>query len=237
MLRITTLYDNYLHAAIPGLRKDRGFSCVVEYDDKVVLFDTGADGRVLLDNAERLRVDLGKVQVVLLSHDHGDHTGGLAALLSVNPHLLVYVGRSFSETVEDLVRSRGGGLVEVDEAMGLVPRVFTTGERGGELKEQSLVVDSEARLVVITGCAHAGIVEIARFARNEFGSDVHLVMGGFHLEGVAEEQVRAVANELKTLGVSKVAPSHCTGDEAISVFRETFGDGFISGGVGKAIEL
>ncbi len=127
--------------------------------------------------------------------------------------------------------------MEVGSAMGLVPQIFTTGELGRGVKEQSLVLDVDARLVVITGCAHPGIVEIARFAKNEFGSDVYLVMGGFHLSGMPEKRVRSIAEELKEQGVQKAAPSHCTGDGAIAVFREVFGGGFAEGGVGKVIEL
>jgi len=237
MLKITTLYDNYIHSAIPGLRGGWGFSCLVEYDDKVILFDAGADGRILLSNAERLRVDLERVQVLVLSHDHGDHTGGLAEFLSVNRQALVYLGESFSAELKDFVAGHAAGLREVGRAVGIVPRIFTTGELGSGLKEQSLVLDFDHRLALITGCAHPGIAEITRFAASEFGSGVYLVMGGFHLGGMPGERVRRIAEELKAQGVQKAAPSHCTGDDALSIFREVFGDGFITAGVGTVIEL
>jgi 7,8-dihydropterin-6-yl-methyl-4-(beta-D-ribofuranosyl)aminobenzene 5'-phosphate synthase len=88
-------------------------------------------------------------------------------------------------------------------------------------------------LIVMTGCAHPGIVEIVRRAK-AYG-EVYLVMGGFHLGDKSAREVDAIIAELKRLGVRQVAPCHCTGDEAIQLFRAAFGADFIQAGAGAVI--
>ena len=62
-------------------------------------------------------------------------------------------------------------------------------------------------------------------------------MGGFHLLGKNREQLRKIISDLKQEGVVKVAPSHCTGDAAIAMFRREWGDNFIEGGLGALIKI
>jgi 7,8-dihydropterin-6-yl-methyl-4-(beta-D-ribofuranosyl)aminobenzene 5'-phosphate synthase len=104
-------------------------------------------------------------------------------------------------------------------------------------KEQGLIVDTEVGLVVVTGCAHPDIVDMAKAAREYLGKDIALLMGGFHLLGRSEGQIRGILRALHDLQVRKVAPSHCTGDEAIALFRETWGKEFIEGGCGATIQV
>jgi 7,8-dihydropterin-6-yl-methyl-4-(beta-D-ribofuranosyl)aminobenzene 5'-phosphate synthase len=108
---------------------------------------------------------------------------------------------------------------------------------GDGMIEQALIADTASGLVVITGCAHPGIVNIARAARKYLGKDVYLLMGGFHLLGRHPEQIRATVETLRRLAVRKVAPSHCTGDAAIALFRDTWAKDFIEGGCGAVIDI
>jgi 7,8-dihydropterin-6-yl-methyl-4-(beta-D-ribofuranosyl)aminobenzene 5'-phosphate synthase len=91
--------------------------------------------------------------------------------------------------------------------------------------------------MIITGCAHPGIVRIAQTAREYLGKDIYLLMGGFHLLGRRPDENRATIAALRKLGVHKVAPSHCTGDEAIALFRAAWGDDFVEGGCGAVMGL
>jgi 7,8-dihydropterin-6-yl-methyl-4-(beta-D-ribofuranosyl)aminobenzene 5'-phosphate synthase len=87
--RITVLYD----ASGPPseLRKDWGFAALVEYGGRRILFDTGNDAAIFAHNVRTLNVDLGRLDAVVISHRHGDHTSGLSALLTVNPGVKIYV--------------------------------------------------------------------------------------------------------------------------------------------------
>jgi len=105
------------------------------------------------------------------------------------------------------------------------------GGLGRFIKEQALAVKSLRGLIVITGCAHPGVVNIVKKAQ-EIEKTIYIVLGGFHLG-----DDRAVIKEFKALGVQKVAPCHCTGDLAIGQFREEYKDNFIANGVGKIIEI
>jgi 7,8-dihydropterin-6-yl-methyl-4-(beta-D-ribofuranosyl)aminobenzene 5'-phosphate synthase len=92
------------------------------------------------------------------------------------------------------------------------------------MPEQALVVSTPRGLVVVTGCAHPGIVEIVRRVKEAFGTEVLLVAGGFHLRRADEGAVDATVKALHELGVRHVAPCHCTGDAARAVFARIFGD-------------
>jgi 7,8-dihydropterin-6-yl-methyl-4-(beta-D-ribofuranosyl)aminobenzene 5'-phosphate synthase len=235
MLKITTLYDNY--PKVEGLETAWGFACLVEFDDTVVMFDTGGDPAVLAHNLDALKVDLSPVQALVLSHDHGDHTGGLSEALRRRPGLKVYVCRSFSQHTKNLISDGGGELSLVSEPVEIAPGFWSTGELGGAIPEQSLVVLTPAGSVVITGCAHPGIVNIVRRAKELAPGGVELVLGGFHLGGAPEATVKRIIDQLKELGVHRLSPSHCTGDAAIAQFRRAFGEDYIPGGVGTVFEL
>ena len=88
-LRITVVFNNVPHLA--DLETGWGFSCLVEGLGKTILFDTGADGEVLLANMRRLELSPKTVETVVISHLHHDHTGGLDALLAANPDLEVWL--------------------------------------------------------------------------------------------------------------------------------------------------
>jgi 7,8-dihydropterin-6-yl-methyl-4-(beta-D-ribofuranosyl)aminobenzene 5'-phosphate synthase len=87
--RITILYDAY--GKEPAMKKDWGFSALVEYGGKRVLFDTGNDAQLFAQNVKAAAVDLKKLDFVVISHRHLDHTAGLKHLLSVNPDVKIYV--------------------------------------------------------------------------------------------------------------------------------------------------
>jgi 7,8-dihydropterin-6-yl-methyl-4-(beta-D-ribofuranosyl)aminobenzene 5'-phosphate synthase len=235
MLRITTLYDNC--ERLGELKTNWGFSCLVELGETIVLFDTGGDSPTLMHNIDELGIDLTRVQALVLSHDHGDHTGGLKGVLERCSGLKVYVCSSFSPRTKGEVKTYGGEIIDVTGPVEIVPGIHSTGELGTAIHEQSLVVDTGEGIVVITGCAHPGVVGIVRKAKQVVAGDVLLLMGGFHLMGAPEAVVTRATRDLKDLGVQKVSPSHCTGDAAIEQFHEAFGENFISGGVGLVVEI
>ncbi|MGE0462156.1 MAG: MBL fold metallo-hydrolase [Vicinamibacterales bacterium] len=234
-VRITVAYNNVPHAA--GLTTAWGFAAVVDVGAERVLFDTGGDGPTLLSNLRRLDIDPTSVDAVVLSHAHGDHTGGLDGFLQRHGDVTVYLPRSFPAAFREAVERRGARVTGIGRAQRLFDHVHSTGEMGGVTKEQALIVETREGLVVITGCAHPGIVEVARAARAYLDRDIHLLMGGFHLAGESDRELQGTVRALRALGVRKVAPSHCTGTEAMALFQQSWGDDFISGGCGAVIEI
>lgn len=86
--QITVIYDAFGKA--PGMGKDWGYSALIEYGGKRVLFDTGNNPDILAQNAKAKGIDLSKLDFVVMSHRHGDHMGGLAYLLKMNPGVKIY---------------------------------------------------------------------------------------------------------------------------------------------------
>jgi 7,8-dihydropterin-6-yl-methyl-4-(beta-D-ribofuranosyl)aminobenzene 5'-phosphate synthase len=231
---ITVVYDNIAYD--PRLGTAWGFACLIETREKTVLFDTGGDGVILLKNLGMLGVEPKSIEVVVLSHIHGDHTGGLESLLRTDARPTVYLPRSFSSDFKSRVRAQAD-VVEVGGATKIAEGVYTTGEMGSGIIEQALVVQTSQGVVVVTGCAHPGISDMVAQAAEIGGDEVYLVLGGFHLGGASQARVEEIITEFRRLGVEKVAPSHCTGDNAIRLFREAYGQDVIASGAGQVIEI
>lgn len=234
MITITLVFDNYPYK--PGLETAWGFSAFITYQDQNVLFDTGATGNLLLKNMAALDIKPAQIQNVVLSHEHKDHTGGMQALVSAGADPKIYIPPSFSAEFKNYY-SRQVDVIEVSPGMQIIERMYTIGEMQGPPPEQALVIDTTKGLVVITGCAHPGIEDIVLKAKQEFKEDIYLVLGGFHLGSASANKVNEIIKEFNRIGVKYVAPCHCTGEQAISRFREAFGEYFIQVGVGKVIEI
>ena len=189
MTRFTVVYDNNEYD--PALRTAWGFSCWVESGETTVLFDTGGDGATLFGNMANLHLDPQAINAVVLSHIHGDHTGGLLSLLDTGVKPTVYVPTAFPAAFKADVRARTD-LVEVREPLRIAPNIYTTGQVSNGIVEQALVVKTDVGLVVITGCAHPGIVTMVRRAKEVTPGKVLLVLGGFHLGGANHDQVKNI---------------------------------------------
>jgi 7,8-dihydropterin-6-yl-methyl-4-(beta-D-ribofuranosyl)aminobenzene 5'-phosphate synthase len=235
---LTVLFDN--NSFNPALITGWGFAAWLEYGGQTVLVDTGGDGRVLLDNLVALDLDAGAIDMVFLSHDHADHTGGLASLLAARAGpcaergecITVYLPEAFPARFKAQARTAGATVVEVDDPMEILPGLWSTGQMGTDVVEQALVAETAQGLVVLTGCAHPGVERMVARAVEVRGGPVHLVVGGFHLGGASRGRVDEIAAEFRRLGVQKVAPCHCTGEAARELFREAFGTDFYPCGVG-----
>ncbi len=201
------------------------------------MFDVGGEGSVLLENMKKLEINPKEVDIIVLSHIHYDHIGGLPDFLKINPNVTVYMPESLPKSVKDEVYRAGAKLIEVQRPIKICKDAYSTGELGGWIKEQSLIINTAKGVVIITGCAHPGVVNIVKKAKNMLKSDVYLVLGGFHLCWMSSWQIKGIINGVRRQGVKKVAPCHCSGDLARKMFKKAYGEDFILGGVGKNIEV
>ena len=234
-LRFTILYDNYLHKE--GTRADWGFACLIEGTEKTILFDTGTQPQILMHNIDALGVDLNKVDQIVISHDHGDHTGGLSAVLEKNHELTVYFPISFPPSFKRGVEDSRARAQTVDKPIEICRNVYLTGELGDRIKEQSLFIDTAKGLIVVTGCSHPGIVDILKRCREIVDKPIRLVFGGFHLGDASEAEVQEIIAAFRSLKVERCGATHCTGDAQIAMFKQAFGDQYVPMGTGRVIEI
>ena len=232
-LLITIVYDNYPFDE--RLETDWGFACVVEGTEKTILFDTGGKGDVLLGNMRKLKIDPKTIDAVVLSHGHTDHTGGLEAFLQANGGVKVFMPKAFSKRLEAVVRKSGAALVETEGPTKICEGAWTTGVLDGAIPEQGIYLSSAGGPVVVTGCAHPGIVKLAAAARAHARKPVFAVLGGWHMGGASRPQIQTVIEGLKGLGVRRVAPTHCCGNDTRRLMKEAFGEGYMPSGVGARL--
>jgi 7,8-dihydropterin-6-yl-methyl-4-(beta-D-ribofuranosyl)aminobenzene 5'-phosphate synthase len=193
-LKITIVYDNEVKQ--PELKADWGFSSLIETQDAPpILFDTGADGSILLHNMSQLKIDPSSIGIVVISHPHWDHSGGLEDLLKVNKDAELCLPQSFpTEGIS------GRKITLIKEPLQIRKNIFSTGELDGI--EQSLVVNTDKGLLVLVGCSHPGVGNILD-AASRFGQ-VYGIIGGFH-----------GFDDFKRLeGLPFICPCHCTAHKA-----------------------
>lgn len=213
-MKITILYDNETREV--GLRQGHGFAALIEDTGLLpLLFDTGADGPALLHNMRELNIDPKEIGIIVISHAHGDHTGGLSEIMGVNRIAELYLPSSFRKAFPGRQVTMVKGPVQIRE------NIFSTGEL--EETEQSLALKTNKGIFVLTGCAHPGIGNIFAVAA-KFGR-LYGIAGGFH----GFHKFEAFR------GLSLICPCHCTAHK--QEIRDLFKDETLECGAGLVIEL
>ena len=261
---VTVLVEDTVHC--PELCAEHGLAVLVEWEDNLILYDTGQSD-LLLQNAERMSLDLRGISQVVLSHGHYDHTGGLVPLLrrarkaAVVAHPNIF-DRKFVKEKDGISREIGipFSRSEVEKACAglhlqvlpreIVPGIYATGEIGREtdfegpesdffigfgpderqdslLDDQALVVDTRSGLVVLVGCAHAGIINTLRHVRQMFPRRrIAILAGGMHLASTPSERILRTVEGMKEFEVKRIVAGHCTGWKPICSLAAAFGDRF-----------
>jgi len=233
-ITITVIFDN--NPLLKGLQTDWGFACLVEVGQTKLLFDTGDNGSILLSNMSKLDIHPEDIDMVFLSHFHHDHTGGLNDFLQKNSDVTIYYPQSFLPQLVESMKQSGAKLVPISSFQRVRENIYSLGELGGSIPEQSIAIRTSKGIVVITGCAHPGIIKILETAKSSFpGEKIYFAMGGFHLLHQTENELKSTVNQILKMEILNIGPSHCSGDAARKIFREIYKDGYIEIGVGKKI--
>ncbi|NQT65154.1 MAG: MBL fold metallo-hydrolase [FCB group bacterium] len=212
-MKITILYDNT--TSKPGMIVDWGWSCFIETEKRNILFDTGGNGKILLENMLNLNIDPNYVDDIVISHPDFDHIGGLSTFLNLNQKAILHIPISF----------RGirypNKVKYYDKPAQIYENIFLTGELNK--REQSLAVKTEKGLVLIIGCGHPGIAKIIDSV-SKFGN-VFTIIGGLH----GFDEFGILEN------IEKICPSHCT--KYKEKIKKLYPGKYIEGGVGEIIEF
>ena len=213
MNSITIIYDN---TSVSDLfTSDWGFSCLIEFNDKKILFDAGANGKILMENMKKLNINPKAISDVFLSHNHFDHIGGLSAFLNANNDVIVHVPPSLRGI------RYAKKVIYYDKPTKIYKNIYTTGEL--ENIEHSMILKTHKGLIVVTGCSHPKMKDILNTA-NKFGK-IHAVVGGLH----GFNKFDLFEN------LSWFCPTHCT--QYQKELGKLFSEKIVTGGVGKIIKI
>lgn len=226
--KFVILYNNI--ESDPELESDWGYAAWIEMDGQVYLFDSGAKGEILSSNLKKLNLEPGRIKLAIISHLHDDHIGGLSDFYQqLKPGTKVYLpekaGDGLVRKMKNLDFRVEPDFEKVDENIWIT-KVFENSSN--RIKEHAVVIEKENSIIILTGCAHPGIVEICQGVTAFIPrKKPELVTGGFHLGDASEAEVKRISTILKSLGIEKLGPSHCTGEKAIEIFRKEWGGSFV----------
>ena len=239
-IKILMIYNNI--GSTNNLVNDWGLSLWVEDIDTAVMFDTGADPTILWENLETSGVDLQKLSTIVISHNHWDHIDGLPVILKKSARKpKIFVPNVDLEEIKSTTPH--AKVIGVNKPVEITKHIWSTGQlkglfRGEPIYEQSLTISQNNSSFLFTGCSHPGIIKIVEKTRKLFpNNDLKLVGGGFHLMNSSKEDIKTISSRLKQLEVRNLAPSHCTGDLAVDIFKEEWGTQFINFNNGDNLNL
>lgn len=244
-MKVTVLVENT--ACTDQVIAQHGLSLYLETENHRILFDMGQSD-AFIHNAQALKIDLSKVDIAVLSHGHYDHGGGLEAFLQVNQKAPVYIHESafglyYNGTEKyiglnpsllgnpRLVPTKGSlqvtsNLILRDcnelewqfDSWGLNKREGEVFRPDDFTHEQYLEVKEGEKRILISGCSHKGILNIAE----HFQPDI--LIGGFHLN--KQEDILALQETAKRLldGSTRYFTGHCTGDKQFDLMKEVMAD-------------
>lgn len=257
-MKIRLLCEN----AASGLvwQAEWGFSAHIEYEGQKILFDTGYSD-VWQRNAKIAGINLNDVDVVVLSHFHDDHSRGLLSHEFEAQKRLVCHPRVLTESYDsddpdamqdyrdirttlnnDFNVETSVAPVEVAPGayfLGQVPRV-TAFEKGvcfdDPMEDDSAIAfRTDKGAVVIAGCSHAGICNIAIHAREVTGQKLHAVIGGFHMMKAEDPPIDETIEWFRAEDVEVLLPMHCVEFEYLAKFHAAFA--MLKMGAGDLIEF
>ena len=277
-IHLTVLCENSIDRVIPfGLLGEHGFACHLRTQDGEFLFDSGS-GTTIMNNAKRLEIDFTKLQGIMFSHGHYDHTGGLKQVLEKTGNIPIYahpdifsshlsqhagvmrnigvqwpqdeleeLGATFNfssspfQVTKELMLS--GEIPRKNKVETGDPNLISLAGEDQQITDPlrddlSLFIKTPKGLVILLGCAHAGLLNIIDHALEVTGEKkIHMIVGGTHLKFCSDAQMTATLDRLEELNIDKIGASHCTGLRGARMLAERFGERFFSASVGMEINI
>lgn len=246
-----------------GCESEHGLSVYVETEKHHLIVDSGASEKAW-HNAKKLGVDLKKVDALILSHGHYDHSGGILSFREINPTAPIYMQRSATKAYYHDERYIGidpkivdlkqihlmDGDFTLDEDISvfsgiqgrrywpqsnLVLSLLEDGKQKQDIfdHEECVVIHSEGKSILISGCAHNGILNIMDAYKERYNDVPDYVITGFHMmkkTDYTEEEIHVVEETARELAKTRTIfySGHCTGGKAMRLMKPIMGEGLVS---------
>ena len=247
-MRITVLADDRTGNNL--CLTEHGLSLLIEHEEAEILLDFGQSDK-FMRNAISLGIELGSVDIAVLSHGHYDHADGLKYInnkkIFCHPECFLkrysrsdgtYDGMALGEAelreYNELILSQESCEIQpgtffltgiprhFDFESKDLPTVLEDGSVDKLFDDGGIAINTAQGIVVITGCAHSGICNTVEHAKSVCNNDtVYAVVGGFHLRQV-DENLNQVIRYLKSLRVQHLLTGHCTCDNACEIMKRQF---------------
>jgi 7,8-dihydropterin-6-yl-methyl-4-(beta-D-ribofuranosyl)aminobenzene 5'-phosphate synthase len=210
-----------------------GLSIYVKFKGKAVLLCTGGKSDSLLQDLDAMDLDADLIEAVIFFDGHSDNLQDPPSLLSSTvKRPKIYVSATVPQ--ELFQQDLQADVVSVRKPISVLPGAWLLGpivfnDEGDAVFEQVLVLDQPDGLVVIVSCDNPGIIPLVDRVREVFGyRKIKVVAGGFHLQGRSKNEIREISLRLQQKGVKSLALSSCTGNAALKIFRQEWGDHNVS---------
>ncbi len=229
-IKITTIYDNIKSDA--RFQTDWGFGCIIDHPYARILFDTGEKPEILEANLKTASITPESIDIIILSHKHSDHQGGLFWLTQKNPNAKIYIPKTWNKKLETQLSQWTTNLHTIKDDFLLTKGLHLIVTENFSIREQTLAIETSQGTLVITGCSHTGVDHIAQKVQTTTKSNILAIFGGFHLLRSSKKEIVDITEKLKHMQIKRIAPCHCTGEEATEIIETQFGQNFIPNGAG-----
>lgn len=246
-----------------GLQFEHGFSVYVETKKNKILVDTGKS-ELTWSNAEKLNIDLNKIEKVFLSHGHYDHSGGLLSLAKLNPNAKIYMHEKANGDYysihdgkekyigidKEISNLKNINLINSEIKIDDEISIFTNAsgrrewpqsnlilkkkidgklEQDDFIHEMYVVIEEDEKTVLISGCAHNGILNILDRFKEVYNKMPDVVISGFHMmkkDDYTDEEIETIKNIASELSESdtKFYTGHCTSMKAFDLMKPILKD-------------
>ena len=220
MLKITNIYDNF--EADEKFKSDWGLALLIQYKDKTIIFDTGAQPEILKNNLEVAEVKPESIDIMIVSHKHWDHIGGAEWLAEQNPNIKIYLPKTWRNKVENKLYKKAKNIESISKYTAIDDNLRIIVSKNLFVTELALIIHTSKGIIAITGCSHTGIDKILKETIAISNEKIYCIIGGFHLFRSSKKKISRIVNYLKALDIELLAPCHCTGDRAEKIISQSF---------------